>query len=68
MSVNKIKRHNSGGDDDVQFDCPFCGRHCWTETEVLGVVHAAPACDKFLRLGPVDFLHAVNVALGHYGN
>lgn len=45
--------------EEVSFVCPFCGKRC-AAVEPPGVLHEAPACDTFIRLDPVEFLHAVN--------
>lgn len=47
------------------FECPFCGGQCAT-TDPLGVLHSFPLCERFNSLEPVEFLHAVNVALGNH--
>ena len=45
---------------DVEFTCPFCKAHCAASLEAGGVVHEMPMCERFEKLGPVEFLKAVN--------
>ena len=51
----------------LSFVCPFCGRAA-AVCDPYAVMHAEPACVKFRDLEPTDYLHAVNVANGAYGN
>lgn len=50
----------------VNFTCPFCGAKCTAGETLEGVatvLHALPACQKFLKdEGPEHFLAAVNRA------
>jgi hypothetical protein len=46
------------------FDCPFCGLHAESfeqvdNPDVVGVLHAQPACPTFLQLTPDQYIHAV---------
>lgn len=53
-------------DRDVAFRCPFCGRQVQTVSGgACAVLHADPPCARFVALDVTDYLHAVNVALGH---
>lgn len=46
--------------DALDFVCPFCGAKCTASVERGCVLHATPMCPRFARLGPVEFLRAVN--------
>jgi len=46
--------------DAIDFVCPFCGASCSTSLEQGAVLHRVPMCARFARLGPVEFLRAVN--------
>lgn len=51
----------------VAFECPFCqGRAAVVEP--AGVMHTMPPCATFVKLEPLDYLHAVNVELGNHGS
>lgn len=51
--------------DVARFICPFCGLEASAVQGVapstaLGVVHAEPPCEQFVKLEPNDYLHQVN--------
>lgn len=44
----------------VTFVCPFCGKQAAAFEDDGVVVHQLPSCPTFDRLGPLEFLVAVN--------
>lgn len=42
----------------VEFACPFCGKHVAADSATFTIIHASPACEKFLELEPDDYLNA----------
>lgn len=46
--------------DGLEFECPFCGKHCTVSAEQECILHELPVCATFDALEPPDFLKAVN--------
>lgn len=54
--------------EPIRFACPFCKREASAGYEQGDdrpvVLHVMPMCETFARLGPVEYLRAVNDAIG----
>lgn len=50
----------------VSFACPFCGGQAVTGYNEEGngaSLHVLPACEKFVKLDPLDYIIAVRIEL-----
>lgn len=46
------------------FHCPFCRGRFFVPGETVTVQHSQPVCERFVALDPLEFIAAVNDALG----
>lgn len=64
MSIPRPRRRKSiKVRDAIDFDCPFCKGKASASAERGMVLHTLPVCTTYTRLGPTEYLQAVNAKM-----